>query len=80
MPGSISDSYDIEWGTAAKGDEIREQLAAVHRIVSAVLGHLPPIYIGDLVRDGDGAAVSGTLSEKQWRIVRFALERAGESI
>lgn len=80
MPGPTSDAYDPEWGTASNGDAIHSALAATYRVVSATLGDRPPMYVLDLVRSPDGPAVTATLTEKQWRLIRFALERAGESI
>jgi hypothetical protein len=80
MPGPVSDAYDPEWGTAANADEIREALASVYRVVSATLGDRPPMFVLNLVRSHDGPAVTATLTEKQWRLIRFALERAGESV
>ena len=41
-------------------------------------GELVPAVLNFQLQDGP--AVTATLSEKQWRIIRFALERAGESI
>lgn len=80
MPGSVSDSYDPEWGTAAVAEVIRDQIRATYGVVSGVLGNVAPIYIGELVHSDLGNAISATLSEKQWRLIRFALERAEQSI
>ena len=80
MPGPVSDALDPEWGTAANADEIREALTAAHREVSAVLGWRDPLYILDLVRSDLPTPIPATLTERQWRLIRFALERAGESI
>lgn len=80
MPGPVSDAYDPEWGTSANAEDIRQALAGVYRVVSAALGDRPPQFVLDLVRAQDGPAVTATLSEKQWRLIRFALERAGESV
>lgn len=80
MPGPVSDAYDPEFGTAANADMIRDALGAVYRVVSATLGDQPPVFILDLIRRPDGPAVTATLTEKQWRLIRFALERAGESV
>ena len=89
MPGSISDSYDCEWGTAANGQDIANALDGVYKSISNILGNKPPMFILDLVRLHDGStcqtlntrsAITATLSEYQWRIIRFALERAKESL
>lgn len=80
MPGPVSDSYDPEWGTGDNADRIRDELRAVYVVVSGVLGDRPPLYILDLVDMDLPIAHGVVLTEKQWRIIRFALERAGESI
>lgn len=80
MPGSVSDAYDPEWGTASAADEIRYALDVMHRTVSRLLGDAPPIFIGSLVQLNLPATITATLNEKQWRLIRFALERAKESI
>lgn len=81
MPGPVSDSYNPEWGTSAAGHEIRQQLERMHEVVSQILGGKPPLYILDLVNKDDlKERIGAVLTEKQWRMIRFALERAGESI
>ena len=80
MPGPISDSYDPEWGSGTNRVRIQNELTAVYMRVSAVLLNNPPIYIGDLVTQELPEKISAELSEKEWRIIRFALERAGESL
>ena len=80
MPGPVSDSYDPEFGTGANCDEISSALRGVYREVSDILGKQPPMYILDLVRADLRKSIKATLTEKQWRLIRFALERAEESI
>ena len=82
MPGPVSDSFDPEWGTSANGGLISDALRELHQDVSAVLQARRPIYILDLVEERDQRTeiISAELTEWQWRIIRFALERAGESI
>lgn len=80
MPGPVSDSYDPEWGTSAHGEEIRIALSEVYDRVSAVLGHKPPMDIRVLVCSELDDPISATMSEYEWRMIRFALERAQESI
>lgn len=84
MPGPVSDSYDPEFGTMANCEEITKALDGVYRRISAVLRHQPPLYILDLVRTPnkkfDPEQVTATLTTKQWRLIRFALERAKDSI
>ena len=80
MPGSISDDYDPEWGTATNRGEIEDCLREVYKKVSSILDEKPPIYIMDLVHKSLPHKTSAVLTEKQWRLLRFALERAMESL
>lgn len=80
MPGPVSDSYDPEWSTSANAGEIDDALKEVYDRLSGILGHREPKYILDLVRDDLPTPISATLSEKEWRLLRFAVERARESI
>lgn len=80
MPGPVSDSYDPEWGTGANADAIGEALDRLYVEVSAILGDVPPMYVLDLVRADLPTPITATLTERQWRIIRFALERAEESL
>lgn len=80
-PGPVSDSCDPEFGTGANAAEIREALVDVYSTVSEILGGKPPMYILDLVRAEDlTRRIKANLSEREWRLIRFALERAEESI
>lgn len=80
MPGSVSDTYDPEFGTGSAAAEIVDALRGVYGRVSGVLGNRPPVYVLDLVRADLPSPVAATLTEREWRIIRFALERAAESI
>lgn len=79
MPGPVSDSYDPEFGTAETCHR-RDALQEVYNEVSEVLGNRNPIFIVDLIRAELPWPVKATFTEKQWRLIRFALERAKESI
>lgn len=80
MPGPVSDSLDPEWGTEANADAIRERLAGLYEDVSNIVNNVPPLFILDLLAADLPREINVTLTEKQWRIIRFALERAGQSI
>lgn len=81
MPGPVSDAYDPEWGTAAQADEIRGALRQMHGVVSEILSHSPPLYIIQLLSEPLNRAMPPQqLTEKEWRLIRFALERAADSI
>lgn len=81
MPGPVSDSYDPEWGTGDNREKIACAMKDVYGEISNILGNPPPVFILQLLEQKmlDGS-VTATLSIKQWRIIRFALERAGDSL
>lgn len=82
MPGPVSDSYDPEWGTSSKAGLIVDAVREQHESITEILDGAEPIYIGDLVnqRDQRTTVFQVCLTEWQLRILRFACERAGESI
>ena len=82
MPGPVSDSYDPEWGTSSAANDIIDALSTVYDRVSGVLGNQPAKNIRRLVADEyeHRKFINATLSEWDWRIIRFALERARDSI
>jgi len=81
MPGSVSDSYDPEWSTGERAQRITDALDKLYGKVSDLLGHPKPVYILDLLdRDDLDARVSRDFTIKEWRILRFSLERSKESI
>lgn len=80
MPGPISDSYDPEWGTRERAGEIQEELDRVYALLSEILGGAPPIYILELVGAGLPGEIPASLPEKDWGLLRFAVERARDSI
>lgn len=76
MPGSVSDSYDPEFGTVQNVFELDEALKAVYERVTAVLSGQPPLPILDVVKGEFPTVIPATLSEREWRLIRFALETA----
>lgn len=85
MPGPVSDSYDPEWGTSHNRHLIIEALKDMYDKVSHVLGDKPPIYILKLVKDwayndDEIVRIRHEFTEKEWRIIRFALERSIDSL
>lgn len=80
MPGPVSDSYDPEFGTSYNCHLISEALGDVYGKISTVLGQKPPLYILELINNEFPEPITATLSTKEWRLIRFALERARESL
>ena len=82
MPGPISDSFDPEWGTSSAAEPIIDSIEELYERVSEVLGKTDPIYVKTLAGQKDelNTPIQATLTEWEWRIIRFSLERAKESI
>ena len=80
MPGPVSDAFDPEWGTRARAQNILDTLESVYARLSHILEDQPPKYILDLVDEDLPTRIVATLSEKEWRLLRFSVERAMESL
>jgi hypothetical protein len=79
MPGPISDSRDPEFGTGANARAVREAIDAISARIGGVIGH-ELRFIVDVVDGHPGPAHPLLLSERELRVIRFALNRASESI
>lgn len=82
MPGPMSDAYDPEFSTRANADRIADAIQDVVDRIDSMLG--PQLHdILDVV-DGKGEwpmkQFEVRLSERELRIIRFALNRARETI
>lgn len=82
MPGPVSDSYDAEWCTGDNKDMIDDALEAMYQRVSWILDDRPPIFILELVAalSEHDEIITAALTEGQWRVIRFALERARDGL
>lgn len=80
MPGPVSDSYDPEFGTQHNADIINIRLATLYHKVSTILENKPPLPILELIEAELYKPIVANLTEKEWRLLRFALERAIDSI
>ncbi len=81
MPGPVSDSYDPEFGTAETAREIKAELQRMYLQVSVALNGAPPRNIVELVRSKPTHnLIDRKMDERDWRLLRFALERAIESL
>jgi hypothetical protein len=68
-------------GPAAAASEIREALRDLYGQLSSILENQPPLPILDLVRRDDlQRGVQARLTEREWRLLRFAVERAIDSV
>lgn len=73
MPGPVSDSYDPEFGTGANAAAVREALQEIRDELTAVLGP-------DLKNIVEVAHMPKRGKERQRRLIRFAIDRAMESL
>lgn len=81
MPGAVSDSYDPEWGTSSVKEEIDAALGEMYDVLSRILQYEPPIDIRELATSTTlRRCFQEKLTERQWRLLRFAVERARESL
>lgn len=78
MPGPVSDSYDPEFGTGANAHDVAEAIQALCDVVGEGLGERQ--HIVGVVHGPDGKLYRTTLTERERRIIRFALERALDTI
>jgi hypothetical protein len=76
----VSDSHDPEFGTGDNVQAIRDALAELYAKLSRVLRRAKPMWILDLLRADLPRPVTATLTEREWRLLRFAIERATDSI
>lgn len=85
MPGPVSDSYDPEFGTGDNAANVRTAIEGVRnklaRPLPAKLRNIVEI-VNEGPRRGQGGGKFHTvkLTENELRVVRFALNRALESI
>ncbi len=79
MPGPVSDSYDPEFSTAENAREVREAIREIVKVADRVLGpNLLNIVI--VVQGSHGKTYKEPLTARQWRLIRFACNRAIDTI
>lgn len=81
MPGPVSDSYDPEFGTGENAEFVRTAIQSVQRVVCDGLPE-ERRNIVEVAREGPKASkrLVVRLTENERRILRFALDRALESL
>lgn len=79
MPGSVSDSYDPEFSTGANAAEVRNAVEVLRDELSAAIGK-PAADILEVVRGGPCGLAKLRLSIRECRILRFAVNRALDSL
>jgi hypothetical protein len=79
MPGPVSDSHDPEFGTGANCADVRAGIESVVSDIKQMLGpELKDIVV--VAQSKDTKLLRLRLSERRWRLVRFGLLRALESL
>jgi len=79
MPVPVSDSYDPEFSTGQNARDVREAIEDLVEKATRILGPELRNIVG-VVHGGAGRKMPTRLSEREWRIIRFALNRAIETI
>lgn len=80
MPGSISDSYDPEFGTAEAAGQVRDAIVGVRQRVTNAIGSDQLADIVGVARADDGPRRQVWLSERELRLIRFGLDRSIETL
>lgn len=81
MPGPVSDSYDPEFGTGQNAQDVRDGLIDVRDHIKDLLGEELK-YIVKVVQNYKYIDRTFTLNltERDLRLIRFAINRSLESI
>jgi len=84
MPGPISDSYDPEFSTGERATKVREAIMKQRDRLTTILGE-KLLNIVDVVEGKTNTTRSRkyihlSFSEQELRVIRFALNRAIDSI
>jgi hypothetical protein len=82
MPGPVSDAYDPEFSTVANADLVREAIEVQRDRITTLLGPKLKNIIDVVNMDPSRKEKSFTLklTERDLRVIRFALNRALETI
>jgi hypothetical protein len=80
MPGPMSDSYDPEFGTSDNVDAVDRALRDTAQRITDVIGSAGLRDVVALAQGGPGPSFTATLTEREWRLIRFALVRTAEDL
>lgn len=80
MPGPVSDSFDPEFGTGENARDVVKAIESTKKKITRAIGSEDLKEILEIVHGRGGRLHGVTLSEKELRIIRFAMNRAVESI
>jgi len=81
MPGPVSDSYDPEFGTTQNAQDVRDGLIGVRDSIGNLIGKKlkPIVEVAQTENDPKEVAIA-YFTERELRLIRFALNRAIEDI
>lgn len=79
MPGPVSDSYDPEFGTRANASDVSLAIKGAVEDIEKILGSELKNIV-QVVQGEPGKIFTVKYSERDLRTIRFALNRAIESI
>lgn len=82
MPGPVSDSYDPEFSTGANATDVRDAITETSALITRKVfdGDARLHSIVEVAQGGHGRRITASLTEREWRLIRFSLNRATESI
>jgi hypothetical protein len=83
MPGSVSDSYDPEFGTGENADDVRGAVKVMLYTITHLLGTDERLPIVDVIQSRDlrlNRPISAVFRERDLRVIWFAIDRALESL
>ena len=79
VPGPVSDSYDPEFGTGANARDVEDAITAVRNRLGQHIGEELKNIV-QVVHGPEGPVYAYAFTEQELRVLRFACDRAKESI
>lgn len=80
MPGPVSDSYDPEFGTAANAAVVEKAIREAKQRITDIIGSGDLQNIIDVCSGPNGPKWSAQFTEREWLIIRFAMNMALQSM
>lgn len=79
MPGPVSDAYDPEFGTRANAEDLTTAMLEINNRIARKIGSRLKDII-EIAKSEDGPPIAVKFSARELRIIRFCINRAGESL
>jgi hypothetical protein len=84
MPGPVSDDYDPEFSTGENARMVQVAVEMMYAKLTDILDGKKPEWIVNIARrieeNKPSTQITKMLHEDEWRVLRFACERALESL